>query len=183
MTDLTSPRNAECLLEGPNNEVGFAIAYRLKAHVDLREIAKQFPEGVVICSPNLIAGMTHVLDILTQAMEYWRRKEALARSKSMDLLMRITCRAQISEAVASSGISSTNSLALFGIAGNKTEFEKSVKIVESLGTAAEREDKLLAMNKEKSLFLRKFHNLPKLLGEDQVVVALKERSVLLIFAK
>ncbi|MDG6907338.1 MAG: hypothetical protein JRN20_16315 [Nitrososphaerota archaeon] len=157
------------------------MAFRLNEFLDLQSTAKKFSDGMVICRPILVAGADHIKETLMQANEYWVRNEELARSRSMDLLMRITCKEQISQAVASSGITSADSIVLFGVTKDESEIQRAVDLILEAAVNAERDDGLLEMNRQKFLFLKKFHALPKWLNVDQVFVALKEKSVLLIF--
>lgn len=166
-----------------SEKIEFMMSFKLNEQVDLHSTAKSCPEGIVLCSPVLIAGSGHIEGILSQAKEYWTRGEALARNKSIDLLMRITCKKQILEAVDSSGLSNAESVAIFGYADGKGQIEKSIEAIRLLANGLERCDELLGMSEKKGAYLRKFHTLPKWMNDDQVVVALKEKSALLVFVK
>ncbi|MHB1867562.1 MAG: KEOPS complex subunit Cgi121 [Nitrososphaerales archaeon] len=161
----------------------FQMAYQMDGTFDVRSASKRLPEGVIICTPKLIAGQDHIDGILSQAKEYWLRGETLARNKSIDLLMRITCQRQISDAVIASGISNADALAIFGIVKTESEIKEGVEIIRSVAKDMIRSDDLLSLDNEKQKFLQKFHTLPSWLSKDQLVVALKEKSVLLVLSK
>jgi tRNA threonylcarbamoyladenosine modification (KEOPS) complex Cgi121 subunit len=177
---MKSLRNA---VTGINGEIGFMMGFRLNEAIDLQSVATRFPEGIVLCNPDLVAGTDHIMGVLNQAKEYWQRDESLARNRSIDLLMRITCKKQIAEAVASSRISKTNFVAIFGFAKTRTQIEKSEEIIRSIAKSSERDDEILSMNKKKLEYLKEFHKLPKWFDEAQLLIALNEKSVLLAFAK
>jgi len=162
---------------------GFQMAYQLGGSFDVRSASKRLPESVIICSPIFVAGPDHIDGILSQAKEYWQRSETLARNKSIDLLMRITCQRQIADALTASGISNTDALAIFGLVKTETEIKDAVDIIRSVAKDMKRNDKLLSLDNEKQKFLQKFHTLPRWLSKDQLVVALKEKSVLLVLSK
>ncbi|HVB11579.1 MAG TPA: KEOPS complex subunit Cgi121 [Nitrososphaerales archaeon] len=162
---------------------GFQMAYQMEGTFDVRSASKKLLEGVIICSPKLIAGQDHIDAILSQAKEYWLRNETLARNKSIDLLMRITCQRQISDALVASGISNADALAIFGLVKTESEIKDAVEIIRSVAKDMKRSDNLLSLDNEKQKFLQKFHKLPRWLSKDQLVVALKEKSVLLVLSK
>ncbi|MCL4519120.1 MAG: hypothetical protein M1587_07985 [Thaumarchaeota archaeon] len=167
---------------GDTEMIGFAAGYGLREESDLTGFARNLPEGVTICSPLLVAGISHIEGILKQAAEYWNRKIQLARNKSIDLLMRISCRRQISEAVELSGLRKTSSLVAFGIVPTTKDVESLLKEL-SAKLGAERSDSLIDLNQEKIKFLREVHSLPEWMNEDQISPILLERSVLLVFSK
>ena len=84
------------------------------------------------CDIEIIAGPEHIEGVLNQAAEYWDRNETLAKNRSIDLLMRITCKKQIIEAVSASGLSRTGAVAIFGYVGNESHIEKSEEIIRTL---------------------------------------------------
>lgn len=173
----SSPRNDS------TDKTGFVMAFEFENTFDLSGVAKGLPDGIAISSPKLVAGVAHVNEILIQAKECWHRNQQLARSKSIDLLMRITCKGQISEAIASSGITNANSIVIFGFAKDKSQIQTAVELISTVAGVTRRSDHLLEMSREKSKFLREFHKLPKWFNDNQILVALKEKSVLLVFAK
>ena len=171
------------LVARSKGQLGFMTAYKLNGIFDLRATAKSLPEGVVACDIALIAGPEHVEGVLNQAAEYWDRNETLAKNRSIDLLMRITCEKQIIEAVSASGLSRTGAVAIFGYVGNESHIEKSEEIIRTFARDSEAKDELLSLGQERQNHLKEFHKLPVWLNRDQLLIALKEKSVLLIFAK
>jgi tRNA threonylcarbamoyladenosine modification (KEOPS) complex Cgi121 subunit len=167
----------------PKGKKGFMTVYKLNDVFDLRKTAKNLPEGVVACLPKLIAGPDHIEAILIQAAEYWSRNETLAKNRSIDLLMRITCRRQIAEAVSASGISSTSEVAIFGCIDRESQAEESEQVIRSMDANLETRDDLLSVSKAKLDFLKEFQGLPEWFNEVQLLTALKEKSVLLVFDK
>lgn len=161
---------------------GFVAAFTLKTESNLSLTAKELPEGITICSPMMVAGIAHIDGVLKQATEYWNRKIQLARNKSIDLLMRVTCQGQIAKAVELSKISRTNEVAVFGLAAKDSEIEEALASLETKFGAA-RSDDLLVLNEEKERYLKQVHSLPESLSTDQIVPILLERSVLLVFSK
>ncbi len=159
---------------------GFAQAYKSETALDFIPLVRKLPEKIVLCSPNLIAGKEHVRRDLFQAAMYWGRGISLARNKSLDLLMRISCQSQIEKAIELSGISETDRIAIFGLAASPRVFEASVSLLENYDSAIKRDDSFLELNFKKARFLRKLHNFPPSCSYEQLLVYLRERSVLLI---
>lgn len=160
---------------------GFAKAFRFRLCQDLSTVARGMEEGVAMCTPRYIAGSEHARRILIQADEYWKRDKKLARNKSIDLLMRITCQSQISTALKLSEVSDAKQMGLFGLVENSRDAERSASKLLALGGI--RDDSLLKLDPRKELFLKKFHNLPKWCTGNQVLDLLEEKSVLLVFSK
>jgi tRNA threonylcarbamoyladenosine modification (KEOPS) complex Cgi121 subunit len=167
--------------EEPTKFLGFGRGFRLPEKTDLRDFAKQLDEGIAICSSSYIAGETHIEAVLRQVAEYWARSIYLARNKSIDLLMRITCQGQISKALEASGLGKSKTVALFGITSSGRAIAQSENAITRLG--AKREDFLLSLDKTKLGFLRKFHGLPSWVGPEDLPYLLSEKSVMLTFPK
>jgi tRNA threonylcarbamoyladenosine modification (KEOPS) complex Cgi121 subunit len=137
--------------------VCFATAFALKEKKDLTETVKSLPEGVVICNPRIVAGMEHVQAILLQTKEYWKRDERLARNRSIEILLRLCCRGQISEAVDASGIKETDEVALLGFVASEAEAKQiSDKFERDFQASPDLE--LLSLTPEKSAWLSHFHH-------------------------
>ena len=139
------------------------------------------PEGIVLCDSNLIGGRDHAAYLLTQTAESWSRKLFLARNRSIDLLMRITSQAQITNAISASNVARAKNIALLGLAASNTQIDQIDHALKSKG--AMREDDVLKMTKNKEKFLRRFHSIPKTIMASQLPSFLAEKSVLLIFDK
>jgi tRNA threonylcarbamoyladenosine modification (KEOPS) complex Cgi121 subunit len=161
----------------------FATAFKLEERKDLTSYAKTLPEGVVLCDTGIIAGINHVEAILLQTREYWKRNEKLVRNGSIEILMRLSGRNQISEAVKDSKIQSSKSVALLGLLPEKAEIEKIVADFQSKFKTTSQNLKFLELDREKARRLKKLHRLPVSLSERELQVALQELSVLLIFSK
>jgi len=97
--------------------------------------------------------------------------------------MRLTCRSQIANAIEISGIKETNSVALLGLVSSEIEVDNLVKTFLIKFEQANQDLELLAMNGEKAKKLKKIHGFSSALTRDQLLAALQERSVLLIFSK
>ena len=166
-----------------SNWICFAGAFELSKALDLNPVTKELPEGVIICQPILIAGLEHLDGILLQASQHWKRGQFLARNKSIDLLMRVTCKRQISDAIAASGIKKTDNLAIFGLVDSEAVIENSMNVLKSHVGVLKVRDELLALSKSKEKYLKSFHRLPSWLSRDQLVSALKENSALLVLSK
>jgi tRNA threonylcarbamoyladenosine modification (KEOPS) complex Cgi121 subunit len=162
--------------------MGFAAAFSWDDYQDLTSLTRSLPEGVVVCDSGIVAGVEHLEQILFQANDFWLRNGVIARKKSIDLLMRITCQRQINDAIALSKISETRSVVIFGIVKSLSVAEDSLLLLTSRYPAAKRNDALIELDREKVKSLRELHNLPKSFGGDQVRVALKEKSALLVFS-
>ena len=162
---------------------GFAAGFEFDRQENLTDFAKRLPEGTVVCDSRLIAGVDHLESILLQASEYWKRGEFLARNRSIDLLMRISCRGQISEAVRLADNENRNSVVLWGLAKSRGEIEKAVELLTGSFRGARRNDRLIDLTKEKESYLKQIHSLPKSIIKAQLLVTLKERSLLLIFSR
>ena len=133
-----------------DHHFGFSMAYQLHGTFDIRSASKRLPEAVTICNPKLVAGQYHVLGILSQAKEYWLRSETLARNKSIDLLMRITCQKQIADAVIASGISKTDAVAIFGFVKNESQINSIIEIIKSVAKDMKRGDDLLSLGQRET---------------------------------
>ena len=160
---------------------GFATAFRFDTSQNLSLVARGLEEGVTVCAPKFIAGREHIRRILNQASEYWSRDEKLARNKSIDLLMRITCQSQIATAVSVSGVADAQQVALFGLVGNPESVKGSCSILRSQGGT--QDGYLLKMDSKRKLFLKEFHALPQSCTDAQIIDLLVEKSVLLSFSK
>ena len=163
--------------------IRFLSAFELDSCSDLSMVAKQLPEGVAICSPKLVAGREHIVGVLNQAEAAWTQNIHLARNRSIELLMRNTCRNQISDAVVLSGLSKSKDIAMFGLVNDRDDADKARKIIEVNTGPLNRNDDLLLLNKTKTLFLKRLHRLPSSFDNSQLLTALREKSVLLVFAK
>lgn len=162
----------------------FAAAFTIGGKkLDLSSFAKTLPEGVVICDPALIAGLEHVEEILLQTREYWRRNERIAKNGSIEILMRLTGESQISEALKASGIKEAKSAAILGLVSSKQQAEEIIQRFSSTFERVISNPRLLELNQEKSRRLKKFHGLPDRLSDEQLQVALEEKSVFLIFSR
>lgn len=162
--------------------VCFATVFRFEDYLDFTMTAKKLPEGAVLCNPRLVAGLEHLESVLFQTREYWKRGERLARNGSIEILMRISCRSQISEAVQASGLKRANKIALFGLSSSLSQVRKLYEEFRSEFPQAIPSLNLFALKKEKSVWLKKYHELPNSLSDKELQVALQERSVLLIFS-
>lgn len=161
----------------------FASSFKLDSERDLSEFARSLPEGVVLCDPGMIAGLQHVETVLLQTREYWKRGQKLVRNGSIEILMRLVCRSQISEAVEASGIKRSSSVAILGLVSNQSEVENQIENFSSIYGSGKQDISLIEMNRQKRTRLKKFHKLPGSFSDDQVRVALQEMSVLLNFSK
>jgi tRNA threonylcarbamoyladenosine modification (KEOPS) complex Cgi121 subunit len=149
--------------------------------MDLSGFAKKVKQGITLCDPRYIGGAEHVRVILVQANEYWRRGHALARNKSIDLLMRITCESQIEKALKISGLSGARHVSMFGLAESREDIEQSSSGLISIG--ASEDDSLLDLTMAKRKFLCKFHHFPFQCDKKTLVDYLAEKAVLLAFSK
>jgi tRNA threonylcarbamoyladenosine modification (KEOPS) complex Cgi121 subunit len=165
----------------PNSStfLGFGRAYEFPKRRDMRKITSRLPEGSVICSPSLIAGKSHLESVLIQSMESWSRGIFLARNRSIDLLLRMSCQNQISKAIQASALESCKTVALFGLALDDTMIEVSERLIRDLG--GERNDTLLELDSKKVKFLRSFHTLPLSVDTNKIPELLQERSAILVF--
>jgi tRNA threonylcarbamoyladenosine modification (KEOPS) complex Cgi121 subunit len=148
--------------------------------VPAADIANNLSEGVVGCAYAYVAGIRHITGILDQALEYWARRIYIARNRSIDLLMRITCQPQISNALLASKASS-KAIAVFGASTDEINEQEAVTVMEKAG--GKRDDSLLQLTSDKVKFLRRFHNIPAHVPRDQIADLLAEKSVLLVFSK
>ncbi len=131
----------------------------------------------------MIAGIEHLEAILTQTKEYFDRNQRLVRNGSLEILMRITCQRQISEAIAASHIEDTERVAILGLVHSEREIETSIERLYSICETVVLDNSLLELNKEKAARLKRFHRLPSSLTMDKLQTALQERSILLMFSK
>jgi len=137
---------------------------------------------VVVCDTLNIAGLEHAEAILLQTREYWQRNQKLVRNGSIEILMRLSGKKQISEAVEASGIRETDSVALLGLA-NVEEIPKLVEFFQTTFQNSMQDLKLLDLDREKARRLKKAHGLLASLPDKKLLIALQELSVLLIFSK
>lgn len=174
---------SKAIASGDANLVGFAAEIKMRSESDLSNIAKGLPEGVTLCIPLLIAGLPHIEGVLKQAAEYWNRRLQLARNRSIDLLMRVTCQKQIADAVQLSGLARTSAVVVFGLVDPAFNVEAMLNdLLFKLGGAVAQED-LLVLADDKVRYLKKVHSLPEWIRTDQIVPILLERAVLLAFSK
>jgi tRNA threonylcarbamoyladenosine modification (KEOPS) complex Cgi121 subunit len=161
----------------------FATAFKMRDKVDLTAFAKTLPEGVVLCDPKIVAGISHIEAILLQTREYWLRNQRLVKNGSIEILMRLSGKSQIMEAVEASGLKDTKAVALLGFASTEKEIQGIARGFLSTFKSASQDFRLLELNKGKAKWLKKFHELPLSLTEKELLIALQELSVLLIFSK
>jgi tRNA threonylcarbamoyladenosine modification (KEOPS) complex Cgi121 subunit len=138
---------------------------------------------VVICDSGIIAGIEHVESILLETKEHWKRNEKLVRNGSIEILMRLTCKSQITEAIEASGIKEANSVALLGLLSSENDVKKTVNEFMSEVETTGQDLKFLEIDRQKASKLKRLHKLPNNLTKDQLQIALQEKSVLLIFSK
>jgi len=164
--------------------VCFATSFRIGGErLDLRSFARTLPEGIAICNPDLIAGIKHVETILIQTREYWKRNERIAKNGSIEILMRLTGRSQISEAVEASGVNEMRAVAMFGLVSSEAVLSNMVERFSSAFETAVIDHHLLELSPSKSKRLKKFHRLPGSISDRELQIALGEKSVLLIFSR
>ncbi len=170
-------------VDGELNSVLFATSFSLPTRTDLSGYVKTLPEGVVICDSGIIAGIEHVESILLETKEHWKRNEKLVRNGSIEILMRLTCKSQITEAIEASGIKEANSVALLGLLSSENDVKKTVNEFVSEVETTGQDLKFLEIDRQKASKLKRLHKLPNNLTNDQLQIALQEKSVLLIFSK
>jgi tRNA threonylcarbamoyladenosine modification (KEOPS) complex Cgi121 subunit len=163
--------------------MAFAAAFQLSEKTDLTTFAKTLPEGVVLCDTKIIAGISHIEAILLQTREYWRRKQKLVRNGSIEILMRLSGQGQISEALEVSGIKDSASVAFLGLANNEKDIENLLNKFRTNFPTALQNQSLLKLDRKKASFLKRIYKLPRSFTYELLVIALQERSVLLIFSK
>ena len=157
-------------------QIAFVRGYRFHGSVDLKEVASRLPQGIALCTPSLIAGEEHAKAVLTQAQEYWNRGLSLARNRSIDLLMRISCRSQIELAIKMSSIESAKKIAMLGIADSTGIEDAEHRLSENGG---KRNDSVISLHKGKEKFLRRTQEIPDSINTDQFSSWLAEKSILL----
>lgn len=168
---------------GYGDSIIFAAAFKIGRLVDLTPITKELPEGVTICDPRIIAGFEHLEGILQQAHQLWNRGQFLARNKSIELLMRVTCKRQISDAILASGITKIDSIAMFGVVNSESKINQAIKVMDEHFGPLQKSDDMLLLTSLKEKYLKKFHKLPSWLSRTQLLSMLKEKSALLVFSK
>jgi tRNA threonylcarbamoyladenosine modification (KEOPS) complex Cgi121 subunit len=173
--DISSSKDPE------TKPIGFAKGFALEKAIDLTLVATSLPEGIVLCDSRLVAGPAHIRALLLQAAEYWARGLFLARNKSIDLLMRLSCQSQISQAIEMSNLRRAKSIALLGIVNDPKQIDDAGSEIMRLG--GKPSDSGLFLTKKKEKFLRNLHGLPDAITSDQLPLMLAEKSVLLIFDK
>lgn len=160
---------------------GFGRGYLFERPTDLTTISKSLPEGTAVCSSMFVAGIDHLEFVLRQAAEYWARGYFLARNRSIDLLMRITCQRQISRALEVSGVREISEVAVYGLSRGEASVSSSEEMLTELG--AIRNDAKLELNPQKLSFLKKFHQLPEWVPRDRLALILQEKALGLVFEK
>ncbi len=161
----------------------FLRGYHVESKIDLRPVTKRFKEGIVLCSADLVAGPMHVRRISVQAWEYWRRGYNLARNKSIDLLMRVTCQSQIASATRLSNLIGPGRVVLFGIVQNKEDAEEAEEILIKFEGGIRRDDAVSRLTREKASKLRNLHKIPFSCTKEMLINLLQEKSILLSFEK
>ena len=161
--------------------VGFAFAFEFARETDLRPLSLSFDEGVAICAAKCIGGVEHALRITRQAHESWRRGIFLARNRSIDLLMRLTCQSQISTALSISGLNKIKEVALVGVANDRNAIDGQSSLL--LCAGAPRKDSLLNLSEDKKEYLKKIHKLPMKCSDSQLLGFLEEKAALLALSK
>jgi tRNA threonylcarbamoyladenosine modification (KEOPS) complex Cgi121 subunit len=169
---------------GPSSEtICFATAFKLKEKSDLTEYARSLPQGIIVSDSDIVAGLDHIEAVLLQTHQYWKRNLKIARNGSIEILMRLSCKKQIADAVLASAIKNTDSVALLGFAKDGIELERLIDDFRSTWNPVKQDIGLLNLSREKAALLKKFHGLPASMSKKRLQVALEEMSVLLIFSK
>lgn len=158
-----------------------AEGHELPIIKDLKPFAESLPRGFAIASSNFAAGVGHLEQILIQTAESWSRGLYLARNKSLDLLMRLTCQSQIERAIQTSGLESSKTIVLFGLSREQREISYAQACLAEAG--AVRRDELLELDPGKISFLRKFHSLPHSVHSKDIPSLLVAKAALLVFMK
>jgi tRNA threonylcarbamoyladenosine modification (KEOPS) complex Cgi121 subunit len=165
-----------------NNEnlyLGFGRGYEFLETRNLQKMTSRLPEGSVISSPSIVAGKEHLYLILIQCAEYWNRGILLARNKSIDLLLRMTCQNQISKAIEASELQRRKDVALFGLVKEHTQIDLAERLILELG--GKRNDSILDLDSKKLRFLLYFHSLPSWVDRKSLPELLQEKSAILVF--
>ena len=162
---------------------GFSWAIKLLKVRDLTSIAMKLPQGVTLVSSSCVPGMKFLEVILHQAAVYWGRGQFLARNKSLDLLMRVTCQTQIERAIGLSTINRTDRVVVFGLTDREKTLHDAITLVESEIGPYSQDEHLLELDSIKKKFLIRIHGLPQNTSDKQLVKWLEEKSVLLAFVK
>jgi tRNA threonylcarbamoyladenosine modification (KEOPS) complex Cgi121 subunit len=158
--------------------IGFCFGYTFRTKKNLKDEAEKFPEGTVLCSSGLVAGKQHIEWILRQAAESWAAGSFLAKNKSIDLLIRISCQRQITKALQASALGQVSEVIAFGL----PRFKQSQCLVESrlVELGAIRNDQVIDLDDKKVKYLLKFHRLPRWITPYQLPGFLLEKSASLV---
>src|SRR5579875_736015 len=140
--------------------IGMAAGLKLAKPTNLAPQARTLPEGFIVCDAGICGGLEHIRLILLQAAKSWKDGLLLARSRSLDLLMRMTVSSQIDAAIRASMISDSSEIALLGLTDSQdTALSTYIHFMERLGDCVSRQDLLLDLNSVKAERLSSLHSL------------------------
>jgi hypothetical protein len=116
--------------------------------------------------------------ILRQAADSWAARSFLAKNKSIDLLIRISCQRQITKALQASALGQVSEVIAFGL----PRFRESLSSIESrlAELGAIRNDQVIDLVDKKVKYLLKFHGLPHWITPYQLPGLLLEKSASLV---
>ncbi len=163
---------------GPHAFLGFCSGYKFTTTKNLKEAAANFPQGIAICSSQLVAGASHVEWILRQAAESWVAGLSLANNKSIDLLMRISCQRQITKALEASSLGNVSEVVVFGLCKSQGSLDTVEEKLIELGGLPN--DNIINHDQKRLKFLKEFHGLPDWIISDQLPWLLVEKSAGLV---
>jgi tRNA threonylcarbamoyladenosine modification (KEOPS) complex Cgi121 subunit len=163
------------------NLVGFAAAFELEKSQDLTLLSRQIPPRVAMCHSSHIAGLPHIEGVLQQASFRWSRGIELARNSSIELLMMISGRKQIAEAITLSDLKGTDRFAVFGMLESESKISDLFSLIETKLDKVRRNDNLLLLDEKKKKTISKAHEVSPQISADHLVTMLNEESAILVF--
>ncbi|HEY7734955.1 MAG TPA: KEOPS complex subunit Cgi121 [Nitrososphaera sp.] len=133
--------------------------------------------SIQVMAADAVFGLEHVHRIGQMALESQSRKIMLAKKVETDLLLRMACTRQISEAIARAGLKKAKSACIVALSGDHGEnrgFEKWVD------REFEVDDSVLEQTMKKKIRLSKMLGISASCGKEYLLDCLVERAAILV---
>jgi tRNA threonylcarbamoyladenosine modification (KEOPS) complex Cgi121 subunit len=142
---------------------------------EIREAHRRL--SIQVMAADAVFGLEHVHRIAQMALESENRKIMLAKKVETDLLLRMACTRQISEAIARAGLKKAKSACIVALSGDhdaSRDFEKW------LDTEFEVDDSVLEQTVKKKIRLSKMLGISANCANEYLLDCLVERAAILV---
>lgn len=133
--------------------------------------------SIQMVNADAVYGADHILGVLRMTLEAEKRKIMIANKRETELLLRIACTGQISEAIKRAGLKKDAAGCLLAFSQNDEELRK---FSEKTKNEFELNDSVLAPNKEKKSRLAGLLGMGEKFDDDEFLQYLLERAAIVV---